>query len=199
MGKTWDGRCRAGRPDRTDVATRSASAPTDTNLAKEDGRIPLKIDFTPDSERDIGPGYAQAWQSGQTDLAALTATDLRYGFFEYPVDLTVEGHAFLSGAPLPLIDIMFTLGLSLQSLRTDGSAQIDFTENTYVISLELVDDQVLFTSTRGVPTPTPSCSLDAYTPEVRPFIANGLEYLELQHPSLARNSATHELRALAGP
>lgn len=152
----------------------------------------------PDSGRDIGSGYAQAWKAGRIDLTSLTATDLRYGLFEYPVDLTVEGHAFLSGARPPLIDIMFTLGLSLQSLRTDGSAQIDFTENTYVISLELAGNQVQFTSTRGVPTPTPSCSLDAYTSEVRSFIANGLEHLEAQYPALAQNPATSELRALAG-
>ncbi|WP_327668651.1 MULTISPECIES: hypothetical protein [unclassified Streptomyces] len=158
----------------------------------------MKINFTPDSRTDIGSGGEEAWQAGQIDLATLTPTDLRYGFFEYPVDLTVEGHAFLSAARPPLIDIMFTLGLSLQSLRTDGSAQIDFTENTYVISLELVGDQVQFTSTRGVPTPTPSCSVDAYTSEVRSFITSGLEHLETQYPALARNSAMHELRVLAG-
>jgi hypothetical protein len=40
---------------------------------------------------------------------------LRYGFFEYPVDFIVGGHAFLSTARPPLIDIVFTLGLSLDA------------------------------------------------------------------------------------
>ncbi|MEB8340159.1 hypothetical protein [Streptomyces endophyticus] len=158
----------------------------------------MRIDYTPDSRRDIDPGWAQAWQAGRVDLAALTATDLRYGFFEYPVTLTIEDHAFLSTSHVPLIDIMFSLGNSLQNLHKHGSAQIDFTENTYVISLELAGNQVQFTSTRGVLAPAPSCSLDAYTSEVRSFISNGLEYLEAQYPTLAQNPAMSELRALAG-
>ncbi|MEB8340167.1 hypothetical protein [Streptomyces endophyticus] len=158
----------------------------------------MKINFTPDSRHNIGPGWEKAWHAGRIDLAALTATDLRYGFFEYPVDLTVEGHAFLSASRPPLIDIMFSLGHSLQILHTDGKTEIDFTENTYVIHLQLVGDQVRFTSTRGVPTPPPSSSLDSYTSEVRSFIANGLEYLEAQYPALVRNAAMHELRVLAG-
>ncbi|MHC5256611.1 hypothetical protein ACYSUO_01885 [Streptomyces sp. UC4497] len=158
----------------------------------------MKINFTPDSRNDIGSGWEKAWQADRVDLAALTATDLRYGFFFYPVDFTIEGHAFLSYDQHPLIDIMFSLGHSLQRLRTEGSAQIDFTENTYVIRLELAGDQVRFTSNRGTPPPPLSCPLDAYTSEVRSFIANGLEHIEAQYPALARNSAMHELRVLPG-
>ncbi|WP_244176911.1 hypothetical protein [Streptomyces albus] len=128
----------------------------------------LKIKFTPDSRSDIGSGYEKAWKAGRVDLAALSATDLRYGFFEYPVDLIVDGHAFLSAARPPLIDIMFTLGRSLQSLRSAGAAKVDFTDNTYVIRMQLVGRQIEFTSTpRGVPTPHPSCSFDEYVSEVR--------------------------------
>ncbi|MFE5894707.1 hypothetical protein ACFQ6E_37995 [Streptomyces sp. NPDC056462] len=168
-----------------------------TYLTRENGRNPLKIKFVPDSRRDIGSGYEQAWQAGRIDLAALSATDLRYGFFEYPVDFIVDDHAFLAGEQIPLIDIMFTLGSSLQSLRTTGSAEIDFTENTYVIRLELTVAQVQFTSTRGVLTPYPSCSLDEYMSGVRSFITGGVEYLELHHPALARNPAMISLRELA--
>ncbi|MFI8947244.1 hypothetical protein ACIGO6_12075 [Streptomyces sp. NPDC053750] len=158
----------------------------------------MQIKFTPDSRRDIGAGYEQAWQAGRVDLAALGATDLRYGFFEYPVDFIVDGHAFLSADRPPLIDIMFTLGYSLESLESAGVAEIDFTENTYVIRLELAGDQVQFTSTRTVPTPHPSCSFDEYMSGVRSFITDGVEYLELHHPALSRNPAMRELRGLAG-
>ncbi|MEU0243294.1 hypothetical protein ABZ192_03055 [Streptomyces sp. NPDC006235] len=158
----------------------------------------MKIKFTPDSSSDIGSGYQQAWQAGRVDLAALSATDLRYAFFEYPVDFIVDGHAFLSAARLPLIDIMFTLGYSLQSLRSTGTAEIDFTENTYVIRLQLIGDQVHFTSTpRGVPTPHPSCSFNEYVSGVRSFITDGVEYLEHRYPALARNPAMNSLRELA--
>ncbi|MFI5663545.1 hypothetical protein [Streptomyces sp. NPDC051684] len=158
----------------------------------------MRINFTPDSSRDIGSGYEKAWQAGRVDLAALTATDLRYGFFEYPVDLTVEGHAFLSASRPPLIDIMFTLGHSLHGLRTDGSASIDFTENTYMIHLERTREQVLFSASHGAATPRPSCSFAAFTSEVRSFITKGLAYLEPRYPALARNPAMSELRVLAG-
>lgn len=157
----------------------------------------MKIKFTPDSRSDIGSGYEKAWQAGRVDLAALSATDLRYEFFEYPIDFIVDGHAFLSAARPPLIDIMFTLGYSLQSLRSAGAAEIDFTEDAYVIRLQLVGNQVEFTSTPGgVPTPHPSCSFDEYVSGVRSFITDGVEYLELHHPALARNPAMRSLREL---
>ncbi|MFI8894538.1 hypothetical protein [Streptomyces paradoxus] len=158
----------------------------------------MKIGFPPDSRSDIGAGWAQAWQAGRVDLAALSATDLRYGFFDYPVDFIVDGHAFLAASRTPLVDIMFTLGLSLHGLRTAGSAEIDFTENSYVIRLERAGDQVRFTASYGAPTPSPRCSLDAYTSAVRSFVADGVEYLERHHPALARNPAMQELRELAG-
>ncbi|MFD5131953.1 hypothetical protein [Streptomyces olindensis] len=142
----------------------------------------MKIRFTPDSSRDIDSGWERAWQAGRVDLAALTATDLRYGFFDYPVDFTVDGHAFLAGTRTPLVDIMFTVGRSLHGLRTEGSAEIDFTENTYVIRLERAGDQVRFTASYGSPTPPPRCSLDAYTAEARSFVTGGVEYLERHHP-----------------
>jgi hypothetical protein len=157
----------------------------------------LKIKFTPDRRRDIGSGFEKAWEAGRIDLATLSTTDLRYEFFEYPVDFTVDGHAFLSAARPPLIDIMFSLGRSMESLRTVGTAKIDFTENTYVIRLQLVGDQVQLTSSRGVPTPHPSCSFDAYVSGVPSFITDGVEYLELHYPALARNPAMRSLRELA--
>ncbi len=157
----------------------------------------MKIRFTPDSSRDIDSGWERAWQAGRVDLAALTATDLRYGFFDYPVDFTVDGHAFLAGTRTPLVDIMFTVGRSLHGLRTEGSAEIDFTENTYVIRLERAGDQVRFTASYGAPTPPPRCSLDAYTAEARSFVTGGVEYLERHHPALARNPAMASLRELA--
>ncbi|MFD5229120.1 hypothetical protein ACFWJ5_11405 [Streptomyces qaidamensis] len=156
----------------------------------------MEIDFTPDSRSDIGSGWEQAWQAGRVDLAALSATDLRYGFFEYPVDFIVEGHAFLSAARPPLADIMFTSAHSLHSLRAAGSAEIDFTENTYVIRLELAGDQVRFTASHNAPTPRPHCSFDAYISGVRSFVTDGVEYLEMRYPALADNPAMHELRAL---
>ncbi|MEW2611543.1 hypothetical protein AB0937_15350 [Streptomyces sp. NPDC047880] len=122
---------------------------------------------------------------------------MRYGFFEYPVDFVVGGHAFLSAARPPLTDIMFTLGYSLEDLRSVGAAEIDFTENSYVIRLRRAGDQVQFTSTRGVPMPHPSCSFDAYAAEARAFITGGVEYLERRHPALARNPAMTSLRELA--
>ncbi|MGW6738057.1 hypothetical protein [Streptomyces sp. NPDC055013] len=60
----------------------------------------MKIKFTPDSSGDIGSGYEKAWQAGRVDLATISATDLRYAFFEYPVDFVVDGHA--SSRPLGL-------------------------------------------------------------------------------------------------
>lgn len=92
---------------------------------------------------------------------------------------------------------MFSLGRSMESLRTVGTAKIDFTENTYVIRLQLVGDQVQLTSSRGVPTPHPSCSFDEYASEIRSFITDGVEYLELHYPALARNPAMSSLRELA--
>ncbi|MFI8895808.1 hypothetical protein [Streptomyces paradoxus] len=160
--------------------------------------MPPKIKFMPDSRRDIGSGYEKAWETGRIDLATLSTTDLRYEFFEYRVDFTVDGHAFLSAARPPLLDIMFSLGRSIKSLRTAGTAKIDFTENTYVIRLQLVGDRVQFTSTRGVPTPHPNCSFDEYVSEARSFITGGVEYLERHYPALARNPAMSSLRELAG-
>jgi hypothetical protein len=157
----------------------------------------LKINFTPDSSSDIGSGYEKAWQSGRVDLATISATDLRYAFFEYPVDFVVDGHTFLSREQIPLVDIMFTLGHSLERLRSAGAAEVDFTENTYVIRMRLVGDQVQLTSSRGVPTPHPSCSFDAYVSGVRSFITDGVEYLELHYPALSQNPAMRSLRELA--
>ncbi|MFJ7072242.1 hypothetical protein [Streptomyces sp. NPDC098781] len=157
----------------------------------------MKINFTPDSSSDIGSGFEKAWQAGRVDLATISATDLRYAFFEYPVDFVVDGHAFLSRGQMPLIDIMFTLGHSLERLRFAGAAEVDFTESTYVIRIRHVGDQVQFTSSRGVPTPHPSCSFDSYVSGVRSFITDGVEYVELHHPALARNPAMKALRELA--
>ncbi|MEV7082151.1 hypothetical protein AB0N88_27015 [Streptomyces sp. NPDC093516] len=158
----------------------------------------MQIRFTPDSSSDIGAGWERAWQAGRVDPAALTATDLRYGFFEYPVDFTVDGHAFLAAAHTPLVDLMFTVGHSLHGLRTEGAATIDFTENTYVIRLELVGDRVRFTASHDAPAPAPGCPLDTYVCEARRFVTDGVEYLERQHPALARNPAMAALRELAG-
>ncbi|MFI2715740.1 hypothetical protein ACH5AI_05230 [Streptomyces collinus] len=171
-----------------------------TGPAPASGPLPrsrsFTIAFTPDSRSDIGSGWERAWQAGRVDLAALSATDLRYGFFSYPVDFIVEGHAFLSAARPPLTDIMFTSARSLHSLRDTGSAEIDFTENTYVIRLERAGDQVRFTPSYNAPTPRPRCSFDAYLSGVRSFVTDGVEYLEMRYPALAVNPAMHELRAL---
>ncbi|MEW2810879.1 hypothetical protein AB0929_27865 [Streptomyces massasporeus] len=156
----------------------------------------MKIKFTPDRSSDIGSGYQRAWQAGRVDLAVLSTTDLRYAFFEYPVDFIVDGHAFLTAARPPLIDIMFTLGRSLQSLRSTGAADIDFTENTYVIRLQLVGDRVRFTSSHRAPAVPPEWPVEDYAAAVRAFVATGMACLVENHPALAENPALDELRAL---
>lgn len=156
----------------------------------------LYIDFTPDSDMDIPAGAARAWREGLIGLATLSATDLRYGWFAYQIDFKVGGHAFLSATREPLVDIMFTLAYSLQELRADGSAQINFTENSYVIHLELVGDRVRFTSSHRTPAVPPECQFEDYTAAVRAFVASGVAYLVESRPALAENPVLDELRAL---
>ncbi|MFJ1961829.1 hypothetical protein [Streptomyces massasporeus] len=156
----------------------------------------MKINFTPDSSSDIGSGYEKAWQDGRVDLATISATDLRYSFFEYPVDFIVDDHTFLSREEVPLVDIMFTLGRSLESLRSAGAAEIDFTENSYVIHLELVGDRVRFTSSHRAPAVPPECPFDDYAAAVRTFITSGVARLVENRPALAENPVLDELRAL---
>jgi hypothetical protein len=158
----------------------------------------LQISFTPDDTRDIPAAAERAWQAGRIDLATQSATNLRYGYFEYPVDFKVGEQAFLSVAPTPLVDIMFTLAYSLQTLRSDGSAEIDFTENSYVIRLQLEGDRVRFTpSHRAAPVP-PECPLADYAKETRAFITSGIEWLVNRYPAIGGNPALSELRELAG-
>ncbi|MEW2811271.1 hypothetical protein AB0929_29925 [Streptomyces massasporeus] len=156
----------------------------------------MKINFTPDSSSDIGAGYEKAWQDGRVDLATISATDLRYAFFAYPVDFIVDGHTFLSREEIPLVDIMFTLGRSLERLRSAGVAEIDFTENSYVIHLELVGDRVRFSSSHRAPAVPPECPFDGYAAAVRAFVASGVACLVESHPALAENPVLDELRAL---
>ncbi|OXS30436.1 hypothetical protein CHR28_36510 [Streptomyces sp. XY006] len=81
--------------------------------------MPLRISFTPGSRRDVGAGHEKAGEAGRIDLATPSATGLRYEFFEHPGDFTVDGHAFLSAV-----------------------RPFDFTENSYVIRLQLVGHRV---------------------------------------------------------
>ncbi|MEC7051352.1 hypothetical protein RFN57_03395 [Streptomyces violaceochromogenes] len=156
----------------------------------------MKINFTPDSSSDIGSGYEKAWQDGRVDLATISATDLRYGWFAYQIDFKVGGHAFLSSTREPLVDIMFTLAYTLQELRAGGSAEINFTENSYVIHLKLVGNRVRFTSSHRTPAVPPECPFEDYTAAVRAFVASGVAYLVESRPALAENPALDELRAL---
>lgn len=157
----------------------------------------LKIDFTPDSDSDIPAAAERAWQAGRIDLATQSATNLRYGYFEYPVDFKVGPHAFLSAAPTPLVDIMFTVAYSLQELQSNGSAEIDFTESSYVIRLVLDGDQVKFTSSHRAPSVAPQCPFAEYAATVRAFVTAGIECLERHHPAIGGNPALRELRELA--
>jgi hypothetical protein len=158
----------------------------------------LEIAFTPDSDRDIGAGAERAWQVGRIDLANQSATNLRYGYFAYSVDFKVGPHAFLSASSIPLVDIMFTLAYSLQELQSNGSAEIDFTENSYVIRLVLNGDQVQFTSSRGGPPVAPQCPFGEYVAAARAFITAGIEHLVHHHPAIGDNPALRELREIAG-
>ncbi|SCG07374.1 hypothetical protein GA0115255_122562 [Streptomyces sp. Ncost-T6T-2b] len=116
----------------------------------------LNIGFTPDSDMDIPAGAERAWRDGRIGLATLSATDLRYGWFAYRTDFEVGGHAFLSGAREPLVDTMFTLAHTLRGLYANGSAEIDFTESSYVIRLEVTGDRVTFTSSHRAPAEPPA-------------------------------------------
>ncbi|WP_191848645.1 hypothetical protein, partial [Streptomyces violaceochromogenes] len=140
--------------------------------------------------------YEKAWQDGRVDLATISATDLRYGWFAYQIDFKVGGHAFLSSTREPLVDIMFTLAYTLQELRAGGSAEINFTENSYVIHLKLVGNRVRFTSSHRTPAVPPECPFEDYTAAVRAFVASGVAYLVESRPALAENPALDELRAL---
>ncbi|EFE73709.1 hypothetical protein K7395_28825 [Streptomyces filamentosus] len=156
----------------------------------------LNIGFTPDSDMDIPAGAERAWRDGRIGLATLSAADLRYGWFAYRTDFEVGGHAFLSAAREPLVDIMFTLAHTLQSLRANGSAEIDFTESSYVIRLELTGDQVTFTSSHRAPVEPPRCAVEEYAAVVRAFVATGAAWLVESRPAIAESPALHELRAL---
>ncbi|MFD5341165.1 hypothetical protein [Streptomyces hawaiiensis] len=156
----------------------------------------LHIEFTPDSDMDIPAGAARAWREGLIGLATLSVTDLRYGWFAYQIDFKVGGHAFLSATREPLVDIMFTLAYTPQELRAGGSAEINFTENSYVIHLKLVGDRVRFTSSHRTPAVPPECPVEDYTAAVRSFVASGVAYLVESRPALMENPALDELRAL---
>jgi hypothetical protein len=145
---------------------------------------------------DIPAGAERAWREGLIGLATLSATDLRYGWFAYQIDFKVGGHAFLSATREPLVDIMFTLAYTLQELRAGGSAEIDFTENSYVIHLELAGDRVRFTSSHRAPAVPPECPFDDYAAAVRAFVASGIACLVENRPALAENPVLDELRAL---
>ncbi|MFJ5865247.1 hypothetical protein ACIQEY_12655 [Streptomyces parvus] len=156
----------------------------------------LNIGFTPDSDRDIPAGAERAWRDGRIGLATLSATDLRYGWFAYRTDFEVGGHVFLAGAREPLVDTMFTLAHSLRGLYANGSAEIDFTESSYVIRLEVTRDRVAFTSSHRAPAEPPRCAVEEYTAAVRAFVATGTAWLAGNRPAIAENPALHELRAL---
>ncbi|MFF9080986.1 hypothetical protein ACF1BR_15055 [Streptomyces rubiginosohelvolus] len=156
----------------------------------------LNIGFTPDSDMDIPAGAECAWREGRIGLATLSATDLRYGWFAYRIDFEVGGHAFLSAAREPLVDIMFTLAHTLRSLHENGSAEIDFTESSYVIRLELTGGRVAFTSSHRAPAEPPQCAVEEYGAAVRAFVATGVAWLVENRPAIAENPALHELRAL---
>ncbi|MFG2654651.1 hypothetical protein [Streptomyces sp. NPDC048425] len=87
----------------------------------------LHISFTPDGTRDIPAGAEGSWQTGRIELATRSATHLRYDYFEYPVDSKVAGQEFLTAAPTPLVDTLFALAHSIETLRPEGVAEIDFT------------------------------------------------------------------------
>jgi hypothetical protein len=93
---------------------------------------------------------------------------------------------------------MFTLAYSLQELQSNGSAEIDFTENSYVIRLVLNGDQVQFTSSRGGPPVAPQCPFGEYVAAARAFITAGIEHLVHHHPAIGDNPALRELREIAG-
>ncbi|MFJ3972769.1 hypothetical protein ACIPYR_32100 [Streptomyces parvus] len=156
----------------------------------------LSIGFTPDSDMDIPAGAERAWRDGRIELATLSATDLRFGWFAYRTDFEVGGHAFLSGAREPLVDTMFTLAHTLRGLYANGSAEIDFTESSYVIRLEATGDRVTFTSSHRAPAEPPRCAVEDYAAAVRAFVATGTAWLAGNRPAIAANPALHELRAL---
>jgi hypothetical protein len=156
----------------------------------------LRIGFVPDTDIRVPAGAERAWRAGRIGLATLSATDLRYGWFAFPVDFEVGGHAFLSASREPLVDIMFSLAHSLHTLCSRGSAEIDFTENSYVIRLRRDGEDVEFTSSYAAPAVAPRCPVQEYVEGVCAFVGTGVEWLVEHRPALAENPALHELRAL---
>ncbi|MGW6056511.1 hypothetical protein [Streptomyces sp. NPDC055189] len=156
------------------------------------------ISFDPEGSRDIPAGARRAWEAGRIDLAALSATDLRYGYFECTVVFKVAEQELLAGAGTPLVDIMFTLAYSLKTLHSGGAADIDFTENTYVIHVELAGDRVRFTPSYNAGPVAPECLLADYEVAVRSFVTSGITWLVQQYPAIERNPALGRLRELAG-
>ncbi|MBB4796168.1 hypothetical protein [Streptomyces nodosus] len=155
----------------------------------------LEISFAPDVDSDIPEAAKDAWRAGRIDLATQSATNLRYGYFEYPINFIVGGHVLLSATRTPLIDIMFSLAYSVQELNSVGFSEIDFTENTHVIRIGLDEGRVAFTSSRS-PAVTSDCPFEEFVSTVRKFVANGIKWLTGQYPQIVKNPALRELHKL---
>ncbi|MFJ8939787.1 hypothetical protein ACIRL0_29405 [Streptomyces sp. NPDC102365] len=128
----------------------------------------------------------------------MSATNLRYGYLIYSVDLEVDGQKFLTASRLPLVDIMYTLSLSVHDLSSDGAAEIDFTENSYMIRLRLQEGKVKFTPSLGAGPEAPECALANYVAAVQEFVTSGISHLVGKYPDIANNQVMSEMRGLAG-
>ncbi|GGX84830.1 hypothetical protein [Streptomyces fructofermentans] len=157
----------------------------------------LKIGFTSNNGCDFPAAVERAWKSGIINLSTVSATDLRYGYFIYPVDFKVGGQEFLTAAQLPLVDIMYTLSLSVRDLGSNGSAEIDFTENSYVIRIKLQDSRVKFTPSHGAGAVAPECDLAEYVSEVQEFVTSGISHLVGGYPVFEDNRVIDEMKELA--
>ncbi|MFI2073180.1 hypothetical protein [Streptomyces triculaminicus] len=147
----------------------------------------IELTFSPRPENDF-PGPKKA-----RDLPTVSEMDLRYGYFEADVTFRVEGADFFYPCRrLPLIDFMFTLAYSAQSIRSGELGEIDFTESSDWVRLYPQGDRIEIRIKKG--SPSGSCGVDEYFTAVSGFVQSGIGNIISRHPGMKENPAISRLR-----
>ncbi|MGW2865999.1 hypothetical protein [Streptomyces sp. NPDC001205] len=157
----------------------------------------IAIAFTPDDRGDILNDMArESLSEGLFALESLTSTEFRYSYFVYQTHFSIGGTDFLPDVPVPVMDLMYCLGYSLQNLPSDGKSRISFTEDSEIIQLVLSGDMVRADSSTN-PDRHGECPAAEYYSAVWTFINSGTRHILGKYPQLDGHQAFRELAGLA--
>ncbi|MFE7121039.1 hypothetical protein ACFU99_36985, partial [Streptomyces sp. NPDC057654] len=156
------------------------------------GRRMLTLDFTPQSRNDLP---STSVRPGEIYLETESATNLRYGYFNYPITFEADGKQILHHATAPLIDFMFCLAFSIEEIHSTGKSDIDFTENSYVIQLHRNGETLRITAPRkGIEA---ECLAEEYFKAAVDLIGKGVAHITAHYPAMAQNPTIENLREVA--